>query len=187
RGDRVGLRSDEDNLRLVAGGGKLRALGEKAVAGMDGVGAAGARGVDDAADVEVAADDDGLVEEAADEADVVVLGVREDGADAHLATGAGDADGDFAAVGDEDGVHECRMQNSECRIRSGAILHSEFCILHSFTSPTAASLSSETQTFLSALRPTPSAPQSPRSYAARRRPARSRPRAQSASCIPAPL
>src|SRR5207248_2447783 len=25
---------------------------------------------------------------------------------------------------------KCRMQNAECRIRSGAILHSAFCILH---------------------------------------------------------
>src|SRR5207302_1048274 len=45
--DRGGPRADEDDVRLLARGGQLRTFGEESVTGMDGVGAAHARGVDD--------------------------------------------------------------------------------------------------------------------------------------------
>ena len=44
----------------------------------------------------------GLVEETASEADVVVLGMRENRHDAHLATRACDAHRDLAAIGDNE-------------------------------------------------------------------------------------
>src|SRR6185436_17114415 len=37
---------------------------------------------------------------------------------------------------------ECRMQNAKCRTRSGAILHSAFCILHSHHRPVPATTKS---------------------------------------------
>ena len=134
--DGVGARPDEDDLRLLARGGERGALRQKAVAGMDGIGAGVARGIDDAVDVEVALQRNDVVEEAADEADVVVLGVAEDGADAHLAAGAGDADGDFAAVGHQYGVDhgrvvEFRISNFEFRIENAPEFHSEFLIRNS--------------------------------------------------------
>src|SRR6185369_11729694 len=78
---------------------------------MQCVGARLARDIDDFRDVEIrlarvaAAEGNRLVEETADEADVVRLGVREDGGDAHLAAAARDADRDFAAVRDDQFVH----------------------------------------------------------------------------------
>src|SRR5439155_24802812 len=77
--DRGGPRADEDDLRLLARRGKLRTFGEEAVAGMDGIGAARARRVDDAADVEVRrAERDGIVEEASNGAAVVIRRVAGD-------------------------------------------------------------------------------------------------------------
>src|SRR6185369_3910190 len=78
---------------------------------MQCVGARLARDIDDFRDVEIrlarvaAAEGNRLVEETADEADVVRLGVREDGGDAHLAAAARDAHRDFAAVRDDQFVH----------------------------------------------------------------------------------
>src|SRR5206468_3050912 len=77
--DRLRLRPDEDDPRVVARRRQLGPFAEKAVAGMERIRAAGARRVDDLTDVEVrltrgaAAEGDRFVEEAADEADVVAL------------------------------------------------------------------------------------------------------------------
>ena len=87
---------------------KLGVLGEEAVAGMDGVGAARARGVEQRLDVQIAlarrrrADRDRLVGEPHVRRVGVGLGVDRDGRDAHRAAGADDAHGDLAAVGDQD-------------------------------------------------------------------------------------
>jgi hypothetical protein len=73
---------------------------------MERIGAGRTRGVDDLVHVEIRgprvarSEGDGLVEEAGGVADVVVGRVREDGDDAHLAAGAGDAHRDLAAVRD---------------------------------------------------------------------------------------
>ena len=53
QGDGVGRRADEGDVRIGAGLGKLRVLGQEAIAGMDGVGAGGLCGLDDAVDAQV--------------------------------------------------------------------------------------------------------------------------------------
>jgi hypothetical protein len=88
--------------------GEARILGEKAVAGVDGVGMADLGRRDDRRDVEIGfrrrrrADADRLI----GEADVHRVGVGgrmdRDGADAHFVAGAVDAKRDLAAIGDED-------------------------------------------------------------------------------------
>ena len=99
--------SDERESRRRARLGERRVLGEEAVARMHGVGAGAARRLDDAVDDEVAldggrrADGIGLVRHL--HVQGLAVGLREDGdgGDAGLATGADDADGDLAAIGDE--------------------------------------------------------------------------------------
>ena len=117
--DHVGRRADECQPRAGARRRQRGVLGEEAVAGVDRVGAARAGGVDDAPDGQVALgrrrrpDVHGGVGRG-DMAGVAV-GVREDrrGADAERPAGPRDADGDLAAVGDQDaGEHGHYIRNT---------------------------------------------------------------------------
>ncbi len=94
--------------------GEARVLGQEAIAGMDRVGAGDLAGGEERRDVEVAvagrrrADADALVGEA-DMHGVGVGGRMDgDGLDAEFLAGAQDAQGDFAAIGDEDLVEHAR-------------------------------------------------------------------------------
>ena len=104
----LGSRADEDHAGLPAGAGELRVLGKEAVAGMDGVDVVLPGQGDDAVDVEIGADRlarladaVGLVGLEAVQGEAVLVGVDGDGADAQLVGRAKDADGDLAAVGDQ--------------------------------------------------------------------------------------
>ena len=104
------IRPHESNARLVASPGKPGVLGEEPVAGMDHVHAAFACEGDDALDIEIRtnrplalADDISLVGLEAVHGVAVLLRVDRDGSHAELGGCAEDADGDFAAVGDEEG------------------------------------------------------------------------------------
>ena len=100
--------------------GKARVLREKAVAGMDRLGAAAPRHVEDLVDVEVRlarrrwTDVVGVVGLAHVQRLAVHVGEDGDRLDAHLAAGANDADGDFAAVGDQNSFeHESAFSATE--------------------------------------------------------------------------
>ncbi len=93
---------------LVAGAGEVGVLGQKAVAGMDGVDLVLLGQGDDAGDVEVGADRlagladaVGFVGLEAVQGEAVFVRIDGHGADAQLVGGAKDADGDLAAVGDQ--------------------------------------------------------------------------------------
>ena len=105
--DRVRRRTDERQAGVTAGGRELGVLGQKAVAGMDRVGAARPRRVDDPIDAEVAvrggiaADRDGLVRHADVASGAITGGIHGDGGEAEIAAGAEDAHGNLAAIGDQ--------------------------------------------------------------------------------------
>ena len=86
-------------------------LGEEAVAGMDGVGPRAPRRLDEALDAEIrlarrrGSDADGVVGGAHVRRLAVGVGVDRDGGEPLGAAGAGDADGDLAAVGDQHAPH----------------------------------------------------------------------------------
>ena len=100
--------ADKRDPRGRAGAGQGRVLGEEAVAGMkEGCALLPGKG-DDPLDVEVgrdgalaAADDVGLVGLEAVGAEAVLIGVDGDRPEPELGAGSKDADGDFAAVGDQ--------------------------------------------------------------------------------------
>ena len=98
-------RPDEGEVGSPARLGEVRVLRQEAVPRVDGFGVGDFGGGDDARDVEVRlgavrrADAERLVGVADVEALGVGLAVYGDGFNAHLAAGADDADGDFAAVG----------------------------------------------------------------------------------------
>ncbi len=102
---RVG--ADELDVAGLAHFGEVGALGEKAVAGMDRVGAGDLRGADDGRHVQIAvgaarrADADVLVGEADVQRVLVGLGVDRHRLDAQLPAREDDAQGDFATVGDQ--------------------------------------------------------------------------------------
>ena len=105
---RVGRGADEGNAGLGAGLGEFRALGEKAVAGMDGVGLRLAGDADDVGDVQIGldraealADLIGLVGLEAVQRELVLLGEDRDRAQPQFIGGAEHADGDFRPVSDE--------------------------------------------------------------------------------------
>src|ERR1035438_4152430 len=106
--DGGGGRSDEGDAGGFAGGGEIGVFAEESVAGVDGVGVMAAGGVEDAVDAEVAfgggagADVGGLVGHADVEGGAVGVGEDGDAGDAHFAERADDADGDLAAIGDQD-------------------------------------------------------------------------------------
>ena len=87
---------------------KRGVLGEEAVAGMDGLGAAAAGDVEDLVDVQVGlaggrrADVVGLVRLAHVERGAIDVGEDGDRADTHLAAGANHAHRDLTAIGDQD-------------------------------------------------------------------------------------
>ena len=104
----VAGRPDERDVRRDADVGELGVLGEKAVAGMDRVGAGDLGGGDDARNVEIRlarrrrADADVVVGEAHVQRFAIGLGVDGDRLHAELAAGADDAQRDLAAIGDQD-------------------------------------------------------------------------------------
>src|SRR6478752_6938499 len=106
--DRGGRGTDPDQPGVDDGLGELGVLGEEPVAGVDAVGAGLLRDRDDLGDVEVglgrggATEGVGLVGEAHEEGVAVRVGVDRDRSDPGVLAGADDADGDLAAVGDED-------------------------------------------------------------------------------------
>src|SRR5262249_25492585 len=100
--------------------GEVRALGEKPVAGMDGVGAGDLGGADHGRDVQVAvgaprrADAHVLVREL--DVERVLVGLRVDGhrADAHLPARVDDAKRHFTAIRDQDLLeHSCAGATEE--------------------------------------------------------------------------
>ena len=103
-----GARADPAEVALGADVGEMGVFGEETEAGMDGLGAGDLGGAEDGRHLEVAvggagaADADGAVGEGDMEAVAVGGGVDRDGLDAELAAGADDADGNLAAVGDQD-------------------------------------------------------------------------------------
>ena len=99
---------------LASASRKRRALGEKAVAGMHGLGAGRAAGLDDLVDHQIALsrgrrpDQHRLVRHLDMQRVAVGLGIDGDRRDAHLPRGADDPAGDLAAVGDQDTLeHAC--------------------------------------------------------------------------------
>jgi hypothetical protein len=108
--DGLGLRPDEHKAGLLHLFGEVGVLGQETIARMDRAGVGDLGCGDDGRDVEVTqrtgprADADGLVGHA-DMLEVAVGGrMHGHGPNAHRMTGAQDAQGDFAAVGDEDFV-----------------------------------------------------------------------------------
>ena len=107
RGDRLGVRADEDDAVLLKGARECFALGQKSISGMDRLGARRFAGLDDLVHDQVGlrgrrrTDVHGFV----GHFDVkrVAVGVRIDrhGLDAHLARRLDDATGDFTAVSDQ--------------------------------------------------------------------------------------
>src|SRR5260370_703040 len=91
-----------------AGGGEIGVLAEEAVAGVDGIGAVAPGGVENAVDAQVAfggrtgSDVGGFVSHADMEGGAIGVGEDGDAGDAHFAEGADDADGDLAAIGDQE-------------------------------------------------------------------------------------
>ena len=104
----LGPRADEGDAVVGADLGEERILGEKAVAGMDRVGAGLQRGADDVRDVQVAlagmgrADVHRLVGEAHGGRFGIGGRVDRHGLDPQLAAGARDPERDLAPVGDQD-------------------------------------------------------------------------------------
>ena len=107
RGDGLDVRADEGDADLGQRLGERLALGEKAVAGMHGLGAGVAAGLHDPVDDEIGlrrrrrADMDGLVGHLDMQRVRVGVGIDGDGLDAHLAGRLDDAAGDLAAIGDQ--------------------------------------------------------------------------------------
>ena len=109
-----GARPDKRDAGVAAGLGEVRIFRKKSVAGMDEVHALFLRQRDDARDVEIRADralaradEIGFIRLEAMDGEAVFLGVDGDGAQAEFRGGAKDADGDFAAVGDEQFFQRC--------------------------------------------------------------------------------
>ena len=101
--------ADEGDARAFAGIDEIGVLGQKAISGVDRIGPRQLGDADDLGDAEVGphgrhplADPVGLVGLEAVQAQLVFLGKDRDGFLAHLIGGAHDANGDLAAVGDED-------------------------------------------------------------------------------------
>ena len=97
-------RADEHQAGRGDSLGELRALGQEAVAGVDGVGAGRDRRGDQRLAVEVPRHLDGVVGDLHVERPALGRLVRRDRVDPELAAGARDPDGDLAAVGDQDAL-----------------------------------------------------------------------------------
>ncbi len=105
--DGIGCRADENDAGRGAGFGETGILREKTVTRMNGLRAACLCGGNDLFSIEIRrtsgcrADGDGLVGQRHVHGVAVGIRIDRDGADAHLAGGADDPAGDFAAVGDQ--------------------------------------------------------------------------------------
>ena len=100
--------ADKGDAGGLAAAGELGVLGEEAVTGVDGVAALGGGNGDQLVHVQVgrhatAFERHGEVGLARVQAGVVVFGEHRHRTDLQVGAGAGDADGDFAAVGDQQG------------------------------------------------------------------------------------
>src|SRR5439155_1976638 len=115
-------RADPDQSRLEHGLGELRALGEEAIAGMDGIGAGLARGAHLLGRVEIGRDLDERVRGLGVERAAVVGSRDRDRLDALGAAGAEDAKRDLPTVGNEQAAHpaESRLRLAERTGRLGA-------------------------------------------------------------------
>ncbi len=107
-GNRARVGTDEDDAGLLQSHRERLALGQEAVAGMDGLRARGEASLDDLVDQQIRlgrwrrADGDGLVRHLHMQAVPVGVGVDRNRLDAHLAGRLDDAAGDLAAIGDQD-------------------------------------------------------------------------------------
>ena len=118
---RRGGGADELHARVGAGSGELRVLGEKSVAGMDGV-CAGARGdVENLLNVEIGlgrcgcADGISLIGLADVQRGAIDVRVDGNRGNSHLVAGADDAHGNLAAIGDENFLeHFPERRNGLC-------------------------------------------------------------------------
>ena len=106
--DRCGGGAEEDDALLLETAGECRILGEEAVSRVDRLGACRPDSRDDPLDVEVGLGGRGRPQPIGEVRGLRVgglgvgIGVDGDGLDAQIAAGADDAQGDLAAVGDED-------------------------------------------------------------------------------------
>jgi hypothetical protein len=103
----LGRRADEGDPGLGARLGEARVLGKKAIARMQRIAAGLSGRRDHAGDVEIgrrafALEGDHLVDPPDMQRRGVVLGMNADRDDAELGGGLGDADGDLAAIGDQE-------------------------------------------------------------------------------------
>ena len=109
-GDGFRVRPDEDDAIRFQRLGKCLALGQEAVAGMHGLGAARLAGRDNLVDQQIAlgrlrrADGDGGIGHLHMQGVFVGLRIDRDRLDPHAAGGLDDPAGDFAAVGDQDAL-----------------------------------------------------------------------------------
>ena len=124
RRDRAGRRADEDEAGLGAGAGEILVLAEKAVAGVDGLGAGGVGGVEDALPLQVAflgcaaADMHGFVAHLHMLGPDIGVGIHRHGLHAEAVGGRGDATGDFAPVGNQYlGEHGYSLRRVDLRAR----------------------------------------------------------------------
>ena len=110
----LGIRADEDQARVADGLREGGVLGQKAVAGMHGLGAGFARGLQHGVHVQVAArgvgraDVHGLVRHARGQRVAVGVAVDRHAAHAEFAGGANHAQGDLATVGHQQLVNAAR-------------------------------------------------------------------------------
>ena len=127
RGDGLGRWADEGQPGVGAGTGEIGVLGQKAVAGMDGVRSGALGGVKDGGDVEIGAGRRGRAKTHGGiglfhvSAAGVGVGIDSHGAQAQLVAGADDAAGDLAAVGDEDCVIAAGTQFDFPALREGRL------------------------------------------------------------------
>ena len=104
----AGVGPDEADVAALADVGEMGVLRQKPVAGMDGIHVGNLRGADDAVNPQIAlaggrlADADGLVGQLHVHRIDVRFGVDRHRADVQLLARANDADGNFAAVSDQD-------------------------------------------------------------------------------------
>ena len=110
-GQNLGRGADKGDARVLAGLGKVRVFGQKAVAGVDGVHIAALRQIDDAWDIQISAqgrfvlaDEVGLVRLGAEQAVGVLVGIHGHRVQPQVVAGPEHADGDFAAIRNQDFV-----------------------------------------------------------------------------------